>query len=307
MTKIIKKIYPAVDYGQEDWDMRYDRNIGWISRDEQEIWCEKIVGIAGNGGMGGGVGATLTRNGVNVKLGDNGRFDVTNIHRQYGARRAAVGKNKALETAKEIRRITDDTRIVVYPQGITPLTVGDFLDGPEGKCSVVCIEIEFLEIADRILLSNMARKLGIPCFDCNCPGLAVNLHWFPPDGPSMEDILDISYEQACVLQDESHRGSRAAREQITKLMFAGLVPEKVEYQEGDWESLQRGIIERGRVSILGSDPFFAASVLTNRILLYLLEGSGIERDYEKLRPAPAYIHIDTAKLTVKVVNERKAA
>ncbi|MBI4225048.1 MAG: ThiF family adenylyltransferase [Candidatus Sungbacteria bacterium] len=307
MNKIIKKVYPAVDYGPEDWDMRYDRNIGWITRDEQEILCEAIIGIAGTGGMGGGVGATAARNGMNIKLGDNGCYDVTNMHRQYGARRATVGNNKALETAKEIRRITDDTQIVVYPQGIIPLTVDDFLNGPEGKCTVVCNEIEFLQIADRINLGKRAQELGIPYFDCNCPGLAVNLHWFPPDGPGMEDILKISYERASILQDECNRGSRAAREEITKLMFAGLVPERVEYKDGDWESLQQRIIEKGTVSIIGSDPFFAASVLMNRILLYLLENSGVKRDYVKLRPAPAYIHIDTAKLLVKVVNERSAA
>jgi len=40
------------DFSQSYYDERTDRNIGWITREEQEMLKNSVVGIAGCGGMG---------------------------------------------------------------------------------------------------------------------------------------------------------------------------------------------------------------------------------------------------------------
>ena len=45
---------------------RTDRNLGWITEQEQTILRNSVVGIAGTGGMGGLLASILVRTGVGV-------------------------------------------------------------------------------------------------------------------------------------------------------------------------------------------------------------------------------------------------
>ena len=123
-----------VDQNAGYYSERIDRNIGWITQDEQETVRNSVVGIAGCGGMGGLVASILLRLGVGeIRIADCEEFDISNINRQFGAKRSTVGTSKALATARDLRAITDDSTIVVYPQGISEETAEDFLRG----CDIV--------------------------------------------------------------------------------------------------------------------------------------------------------------------------
>ena len=122
------------DFSQSYYDERTDRNIGWITREEQEMLKNSVVGIAGCGGMGGLVAATLLRLGVGeIRIADIEVFDRSNLNRQFAASKNTIGKSKAFETAKILRDISDDTKIAVYPQGITEETAENFSEKCDGN------------------------------------------------------------------------------------------------------------------------------------------------------------------------------
>src|SRR6202142_2386032 len=178
---------------------RTDRNRGWITRDEQEILRRSVVGIAGCGGMGGLLASIFLRLGVGeIRIAANEVFDVSNINRQFAAGRGTVGMSKAFETARMARAVTDDTTLVVYPQGIVEQTVVPFLQG----CDVVCDEIEFWAVGARILLHRAARSLGICLFNCNTVGFGTRLFLFEPKGYTMEEVLGLTYGEANLLQQK---------------------------------------------------------------------------------------------------------
>src|SRR5690348_8583872 len=100
----------AVNSNNKYYTERVDRNIGWISPEEQQFLKEKTVGISGCGGMGGLLAQILVRAGVGtIKIADNSTFDESNINRQFGATRSTIGVSKAAATAKALRSITDDS------------------------------------------------------------------------------------------------------------------------------------------------------------------------------------------------------
>src|SRR5574338_557700 len=88
------------NYDPAFYQERTDRNIGWITREEQDLLQGKMVGFSGCGGMGGLVAQILLRMGVGtLKIADLEKFDASNISRQFGATRSAIGVSKAFATA----------------------------------------------------------------------------------------------------------------------------------------------------------------------------------------------------------------
>lgn len=76
----------SVAAAEFDYDLAFGRNIGWVTRDEQQALRAKRIAIAGLGGVGGSHLLTLTRLGVGAfHLADFDAFDVPNFNRQAGA------------------------------------------------------------------------------------------------------------------------------------------------------------------------------------------------------------------------------
>lgn len=285
---------------------RTDRNIGWITREEQEMLRKKVVGIAGCGGMGGFLGQILARLGVGeIRICDTEVFDVSNINRQFGATRATVGFSKALITAHKIRETTDDNCLVVYPQGITAETVDGFLAG----CDIACDEIEFWAIGSRILLHQRARAHGIPVFCCNTIGFGTRLFYFTPASVTMEECLGISLREAMCLQ-EKFQGQTASHEEIMRmenLAIGGLFPELPCYREDgeDTKEIHRRKLREGKSSIVSTNPPMATGFLADRILLHFLEkDSAVARNFMKAPEMPGYLYFDAAKMEAKTVKGR---
>ena len=75
---IVYRLLPK-NVDDEYYRERTDRNIGWITREEQEMLRKKAVGIAGCGGMGGFLGQILVRLGIGeLTICDTERFDISN-------------------------------------------------------------------------------------------------------------------------------------------------------------------------------------------------------------------------------------
>ena len=284
------------------WE-RVDRNIGWITKEEQEILRKSVVGIAGCGGMGGLIASILLRVGVGeIRIADSETFDATNINRQFAAKRSTVGKSKAMATVEELRSITDDTKIVVYPKGgICPETVEHFVSG----CDVILDEIEFFVVSARILLHQVARRHGVSLFNCNTVGFGTRLFLFNPESVPIEDILGLSLSEATSLLLTAKSSSypdqkRQAVLKIAKIMMENLVPELPEYRRGDHD-MAWGSLLKGRAPIIGTNPPMASGFLSDRVLFHLLRNSGVQRDILETPTAPSYLYFDAGKMEAKLV------
>lgn len=282
---------------------RTDRNIGWITREEQEFLRTRTVGIAGCGGMGGLLASIFVRLGIGeIRLADNEAFDVSNINRQFAARESTIGKSKALETAREARRIADDCTLVVYPQGIAEETVECFLDG----CDVVCDEIEVLAVPARLLLHGRARARGISLFNCNTPGFGAYLFLYTPQSMTMEEAAGLSYEEACRLSRAAEAGDQEAADRIVDAMLGAVVPAIPEYsrEEGaNRATFERRLRKERKVPIIATNPPFAAAFLADRILLYLLANSGVERTIAPTPVMPGYLYVDAALMQAQIIEK----
>lgn len=284
---------------------RTDRNIGWITREEQASLQHKTVGISGCGGMGGLIASILLRVGVGrIKIADTEVFDVSNINRQFGATRNTVGVSKAFSTARMLRDITDDTTIDVYPRGINEKDVDHFLEG----CDIVLDEIEYWAVAARILLHHKARTKKIPVINCNTIGFGTRLFFFSPTSATMEECMELSYNEAKDL--ETKIATRKARkDEIAKVMGAvtkALVPDIPSYCSetepcGHPLVLNKRLSEEGKAPIIGTNPPMASGFVSDHTLLYLLKDSGIHRNNVKLPDMPHYLYFDAAhmKATLK--------
>lgn len=295
----------AINSNDNYYSSRIDRNIGWISTDEQHLLKKKTVGISGCGGMGGLLAQILLRAGVGtIKIADNSEFDESNINRQFGASRNTVGISKAVATANALRNITDDSDIHVYPQGICSETAEEFLEG----CDIACDEIEFWAIGARIMLHQKARRLGIPLFNANTVGFGTRLFLFTPESGTMEECLGFSFEKAVELENKIASG-KASEDEINQVMHAvikGLMPKIPSYTDNDDEwgntkTIERRLFGEGKASIIATNPPMATGFLADHILLYLLNDSGIKRNIVSPPPMPGYLYFDAALMKAEVV------
>src|SRR3546814_11469686 len=78
-----------------DYATAFDRNIGWITADEQQVLRRKRVAIAGMGGVGGVHLLTLARMGIGAfNLSDLDDFELAHFNSQVGASMSTLGRPK---------------------------------------------------------------------------------------------------------------------------------------------------------------------------------------------------------------------
>lgn len=287
---------------------RTDRNLGWLSKQEQSRLCRTTIGVAGCGGMGAQLAEKFLRLGVGeIRIADTEVFDASNINRQFGAQRNTIGQNKALVTAKLLRNICDDTELVVYPQGITPATVSNFVSG----CDVICDEIEFWAVGSRMLLHRKARQEEIPVFNCNTVGFGTRLFLFTPQSTTMEEVLGLDYEIAIDFEQrflKKHISLAEVRRMMGKIL-QGLVPELPHYSSKEKGPRSKKMIdsrlqEEGKAPIIATNPPMATGFMADRVLLYLLRKWGAELSVPATPEMPAYLYFDAAFMEAKIVQRR---
>lgn len=97
------------------YDELTNRNIGFVTHEEQQALKNATVFICGNGGMGGACVMGLVRAGIgNLILADLDGFEISNMNRQLFAYMHTVDKHKSDATKEICLTINPEMNITVY-------------------------------------------------------------------------------------------------------------------------------------------------------------------------------------------------
>lgn len=178
---------PATDT-QWSYDVAFCRNLGLISRDEQQRLRASRIAIAGMGGVGGFHLVTLARLGIGAfNIADPDHFEVANFNRQRGGLLRNVGRAKTDAMAEEARQINPELDLKLFPDAIDMHNVDRFLDGVD----VFIDGVDFFCIEARRLLFREARRRGIWALTAGPLGFGTAWLIFDPQGMSFDDYFDL--------------------------------------------------------------------------------------------------------------------
>lgn len=168
-----------------DYFQAFSRNIGWVTRKEQEILREKRIAIAGMGGVGGIHLLTLTRLGIGAfTVSDPDTFELVNFNRQAGSMMSTVGCPKAMTMASMAKDINPELDIRIF-EAITRENAEAFLSGAD----LYLDGMDFFGFEAREALFDACGRLGIPAVTAGPLGMGAALLTFLPGGMSFEEYF----------------------------------------------------------------------------------------------------------------------
>ncbi len=166
----------------------FSRNLGWVTRHEQEILRTKRVAIAGLGGVGGSHLLTLARLGIGAfHIADFDTFDIANFNRQAGATTASLGRRKADVLAEMARNINPELEIKVFRQGVTGENLDEFLAGVD----VYVDGLDFFAFAARQAVFAACGEKGIPAVTAAPLGMGAAILNFLPGQMTFEEYFRV--------------------------------------------------------------------------------------------------------------------
>ena len=167
----------------------FSRNIGLLTKAEQEKLSNAKVAIPGMGGVGGVYLITMVRTGVGrFHLSDFDTFEPVNINRQFGASVPDFGRSKLEVMVERALSINPYIKIKQFPEGINSSNVDDFIDGVQ----VVLDGLDFFAFDTRRLLFNRAREKGIYVITAGPLGFSSAMLIFSPNnGMSFDEYFNI--------------------------------------------------------------------------------------------------------------------
>lgn len=169
-----------------NYDEAFSRNIGWVTREEQQSLRNKKVAIAGMGGVGGSHLIVLARLGIgNFNIADLDVFEVANFNRQYGASMSSLNQPKAGTMSDVIHDINPEANIKVFANGVTLENLDDFLDGVD--IYVDSLDIFAVDIR-RAVFAECYRR-GIPAITAAPMGMGTAMLVFMPGKMNFEDYF----------------------------------------------------------------------------------------------------------------------
>jgi len=149
------------------YEILTSRNVGLLSRKEQESLWELRVGIAGCG-MGSVISECITRLGVGkLIIADPDNVEISNLNRQ-NFYMWEVGRNKALTVKQHLRMINPAIDVIAWPEAITPQNIPEFVR----HCDIIVDGI------DPIPGIRISRQLAQECSNVGKPFLyPIDIGW----------------------------------------------------------------------------------------------------------------------------------
>ena len=170
------------------YEEAFCRNLGLISREEQQKLRHSRIAIAGMGGVGGVHLTTLARLGIGkFTIADPDAFELANFNRQAGANIETLGQGKAEAMAAQVRLINPQIEIRTFAEPITKSNVSRFLDGAD----IFVDGVDFFAIESRRLLFAEARRRGMWSITAGPHGFGTAWLIFSPNGVSFDEYFDI--------------------------------------------------------------------------------------------------------------------
>lgn len=193
-----------------DYDQAFGRNVGWVTRAEQEALRGKRVAIAGLGGVGGSHLLTLTRLGIGrFHLSDFDTFDLPNFNRQAGAMMSTLGRRKAEVLAAMALDVNPELQIRVFDEGVDARNVDDFLDGVD----LYVDGLDFFAFAARKAVFEACARLQVPATTVAPLGMGAALLNFIPGEMTFEEYF---------------RWEGCSEEEMGLRFFVGLAPARLQ-------------------------------------------------------------------------------
>jgi molybdopterin/thiamine biosynthesis adenylyltransferase len=168
------------------YDEAFSRNIGWLTRQEQDRLRHKRVAIAGLGGVGGAHLLTLCRLGIgNFHLAEFDTFDLANFNRQAGATVSTLGQGKLEVMTRQARDINPELEIKGFAHAVTSDNLDDFLDGVD----LYVDGLDFFAFQARQQVFAACAAKGIPAVTAAPLGMGAAVLNFLPGGMSFSDYF----------------------------------------------------------------------------------------------------------------------
>lgn len=176
------------DVPPDFYHQAFQRNLGLITAEEQEVLRNACVAVAGVGGVGGLHLLALARMGVGrFHLADFDTFEVTNFNRQFGAMVDTVGRQKIDVMREMVRGINPGIDTRLFPEGVQPDNIDRFLEDVQ----VVVDGLDFFVFDHRRLLFTRARAKGLYVLTSGPVGFGSTLQIFSPQGMSFDEYFGI--------------------------------------------------------------------------------------------------------------------
>lgn len=256
-----------------DYDRAFSRNLGWVTKTDQATLKKSRIAIAGLGGVGGAHLLTLARLGIShFNISDFDDFDVHNLNRQAGAFMPFMGQPKIDTLTKMARGINPEIDLRLFPQGIKPENVDEFLRDVD----VYVDGLDFFVLPTRRMVFAKCREKAIPAMTAAPLGMGTAFLYFSPTGMSFEDYFKVEGHES---QEQYARFIAGLSPSMVQRDYL-VAPEAVNFQE-----------KRGPSTIMACD--LCAGVMGASVLKLLL-GRG------SIRAAPWGMHFDAYHQKLKV-------
>jgi len=278
------------EYDDEIYWARVNRNLGWLGDTEDEARARQtelrdaVVGVAGCGGIGGGMVDRLARLGVlHMRIADFDTFEYSNINRQLGAGVATIGKNKAETVATMVHEMTPDVALDVFTTGITDESADEFMAG----CDYVLDEIEPYEFKARYALHRAFRRSDRCKFmmTAHVYGNRTFLWKFTKESMPLEELLGVP--------EDAQMNPQTAQRLMNRL-----IPKWPTFPAAEMQ--RHWLIENATCPIIPGAPPMSQGLLTERLMFGIL---GIDEigDTRPFPVSPGYAMMDSRTWTAEMV------
>ena len=166
----------------------FSRNLGWLTKAEQDRISQSHIGIIGLGGVGGQYAEILARLGVGrFTICDPDTFAIENTNRQNECKTSNYGRNKAEVIKELIRDINPNAIVSVIPGSMAEKNVDLFCR----SIDIYIDSLDFFEIDLRISIFKRMRELGRPAMTIAPIGMGAACVIFQKDSMSFEDYFGL--------------------------------------------------------------------------------------------------------------------
>jgi molybdopterin/thiamine biosynthesis adenylyltransferase len=236
-----------------DYFQAFNRNLGFLSHDEQTRLRNARVAIAGLGGTGGAQVHALARMGIGrFHLADPDTFELVNFNRQSGATVPNIGRLKTEVARETILAINPEADVQTFEAGVSVGNIDTFLEGVD----VVVDSLDFYCFEERLLLYRQARVRGIWVLTSPPLGFGFTLLIYDPKGMKYEDYFGF------------HSGMTERDRVIAQIAGVAPKPFMLRYLDRSHPDF-----EGRRLPSVGAAPFMIAGVVAAEVTR-ILTGKG---------------------------------